>query len=316
MKKSVVITTINNPNTNLKKMGNLCRKFNSELIIIGDKKTPINFKVKYGSYLGINSQLKLNFKFSKICKKNNYARKNIGYLVSMSRNREVILETDDDNYPKNNFFAHIKQCIVREIKGKDWVNIYSIFLKKKMIWPRGLPFDKIDNFPITSKIKKKKSFFLQQGVCEGNPDVDALYRLLNKKINIKFKNNFFISLGKTISPTNSQNTIWFKKYFPLMYLPVTCEMRLTDMWRGIIALNIIYQNGEDILFFGTTMKQIRNNHNLIDDLKQEMPLYKNFKKCYEILKNIKLKKCKKNYLVNLLKSYKGLVKNNILRKKN
>ena len=69
MKKSVVITTINNPNTNLKKMGNLCRKFNSELIIIGDKKTPINFKVKYGSYLGINSQLKLNFKFSKSVRK-------------------------------------------------------------------------------------------------------------------------------------------------------------------------------------------------------------------------------------------------------
>ena len=100
-----------------------------------------------------------------------------------------------------------------------------------------------------------------------------------------------------------------------MYLPVTCEMRLTDMWRGIIALNIIYQNGEDILFFGTTMKQIRNNHNLIDDLKQEMPLYKNFDKGYEILKNIKLKKGKKNYLVNLLKSYKGLVKNNIFEKK-
>ena len=79
----------------------------------------------------------------------------------MSRNREVILETDDDNYPKNNFFAHIKPVhSVREIKGKDWVNIYSIFLKKKkMIWPRGLPFDKIDNFPITSKIKKKKIIF-------------------------------------------------------------------------------------------------------------------------------------------------------------
>ena len=50
-----------------------------------------------------------------------------------------------------------------------------------------------------------------------------------------------------------------KNIFSLMYLPVTCEMRLTDMRRGIIALNIIYQNGEDILFFGTTMKQIRNN---------------------------------------------------------
>ena len=36
----------------------------------------------------------------------------------MSRNREVILETDDDNYPKNNFCIIKPVHSVREIKGK------------------------------------------------------------------------------------------------------------------------------------------------------------------------------------------------------
>ena len=76
-------------------------------------------------------------------------------------------------------------------------------------------------------------------MCEGNPDVDAIYRILNKKINIKFTKNFKVSSGNAYMPLNSQNTVWFKKYFPLMYLPVTCNMRVTDIWRGIIALNII-----------------------------------------------------------------------------
>ena len=46
-----------------------------------------------------------------------------------------------------------------------------------------------------------------------NPDVDAIYRIINKNIDIKFRNNFKFSLGKAFSPLNSQNTIWSKKYF-------------------------------------------------------------------------------------------------------
>ena len=41
---------------------------------------------------------------------------------------------------------------------------------------------------------------------------DAIYRIMNKKINIKFKDNLSISLGKSLSPINSQNTIWFKNF--------------------------------------------------------------------------------------------------------
>ncbi len=316
MKKSVVITTINKPNENIKKISNLCLKDQSDFIIIGDKKTPKNFIIKYGNYYGIKSQEKLKFQFSKVCKKNNYARKNIGYLISMKNKSKVIIETDDDNFPKDNFIKNIKlkhKVKQVKIKNNDWVNIYNIFTvnNKKSIWPRGLPLNKIDEIPKLSNKKKSKNFYLQQGVCEGNPDVDALYRILNKKINVKFKKNYSVDLGKAFSPTNSQNTIWFNRYFPLMYLPSTCEMRVTDIWRGIIALNIIIKDRSSILFFGTTMKQIRNIHDLTDDLKQEFSLYKNLEKGLEKLKKLKLDKGNKNYLKNLLVSYKALIKEKI-----
>lgn len=317
MKVGVVVTTINKLNKNLKKIDSRAKVNKWNFCIIGDKKTPKKFKPKYGNYLDINLQKKLNFKFSNICPLNSYARKNIGYLVLIKKGHNIIIETDDDNYPKDNFFKDIKLIKkVKEIKNTGWVNVYKKFLiNNEDIWPRGLPLNEIKKTPIFKTKKVKKFFYLQQGVCDGNPDVDAIYRIINKKINIKFKDNYCFSLGKAFSPINSQNTIWFKKLFPLMYLPVTCGMRTTDIWRGIIALNIILNDNLSILFFGTTMKQFRNIHNLTDDLEQEMPLYKDVFDGFKKLQNLNLKKGSKNYIYNLLKSYNGLIEMSIFDKK-
>ena len=100
-----------------------------------------------------------------------------------------------------------------------------------------------------------------------------------------------------------------------MYLPVTCSMRTTDIWRGIIALNIILNDNLSVLFFGTTMKQIRNVHNLFDDLEQEMPLYNDVFNAFKILRSLNLKKGSKYYLKNLVKSYEALIKQKIFDKK-
>ena len=317
MKNSIVLTTINKPNINIKKLTKLSKNNNINFIVIGDLKTPKNFKLSYGLYFDIAKQKRLDFNFAKKCPFNSYARKNIGYLISFKKGCETIIETDDDNYPKDNFLNFVElNHTVNEIKEIGWVNVYNKFLKKDIdIWPRGLPLDKIEILPKFKSSKINKNFFLKQGVCEGNPDLDAIYRIMNKKINIKFKDNYKFSLGKGFCPINSQNTIWSKKIFPLMYLPVTCTMRSTDIWRGIIALNIMQNDNLTALLFGTTMFQNRNVHDLLIDLKDEMPLYKNVNSAYNILKKLKLKKGKKNYLNNLLKSYQALVKNKIFEQK-
>ena len=60
----------------------------------------------FGEYFNLERQKKLNLHFAKVCPENNYARKNVGYLIAM-RNNDVIIETDDDNYPKSNFFKSV-----------------------------------------------------------------------------------------------------------------------------------------------------------------------------------------------------------------
>ena len=317
MKTSLVITTINKPNKNIQKLCNGSKKNKWNFIIIGDKKSPKKFPLRYGHFYGVNEQKKIKLKFPKICKFNNYARKNIGYLLAFRQGSELIVETDDDNCPKENFFN--KKTLshkVNEIKNKSWINIYDFFLKKKnFIWPRGLPLDEINSTKIlTSKKKFKKKFYLQQGVCEKNPDVDAIYRLINKNINIKFKNNLKISTGNSLNIFNSQNTLWFKKIFPLMYLPVTCSMRCTDIWRSLVALKILKNDRKKILFFGTTMFQDRNFHDLNKDFEQEVPMYVSNKKMFNILNDVRFSKGEKNYLKNLLKAYKILIKYNFISK--
>ena len=59
------------------------------------------------------------------------------------------------------------------------------------------------------------------------------------------------------------------------------------------------------------MFQNRNEHNLIRDFEDEIPIYLNCKKIINILFKLKLKKQKENYYENLIQCYNALIKNKI-----
>ena len=311
-KKMLVITSINKPNQAIKNFEKLCKKNNTDFIFVADKKTP---KFKYGDdlkFLSLKDQESLSFK---VCKKipiNSYSRKNIGYLYSILRGAKKIYETDDDNYPKKNFFSqNIENLKHYRIKENGFINIYKYFLNKKIdIWPRGLPLSKIKTAKksfIELKIQSKK-FSIIQRLCDENPDVDAIYRLINKKIDIKFdKNKSFYANNKSYIPFNSQNTIWFKEAFPLMYLPTYCTMRATDIWRSYIATHIMNKLNMKILFTSSTVYQKRNIHNLYNDFKLEIPVYIDVENLIKELNTIKIYNAKDYMLINLFNCYKKLV---------
>ena len=124
--KVIVTTTINQPTEAI-------YKFDSfkdwTLIVVGDKKTPKNYKLRYGDFYSLLKQKELKFSFSKICPKNSYSRKNIGYLLAILNKTDIIIETDDDNSPKRNFFKNIQlKYKVSQLLGSDWVNVYLNFI--------------------------------------------------------------------------------------------------------------------------------------------------------------------------------------------
>jgi hypothetical protein len=319
-KKILVITSINKPNQAIKNFEKLCKKNNTDFIFVADKKTP---KFKYGDdlkFLSLKDQKSLSFK---ICKKipiNSYSRKNIGYLYSILRGAKKIYETDDDNYPKKNFFSQsIENLKHYRIKENGFINIYKYFLNKKIdIWPRGLPLSKIKTSKkLFIELKKQsEKFSIIQRLCDENPDVDAIYRLINEKIDIKFdKNKSFYANNKSYIPFNSQNTIWHQEAFPLMYLPTYCTMRATDIWRSYIATHIMNKLNMKILFTSSTVYQKRNIHNLYNDFKLEIPVYRDVENLIKELNTVKIYKTKDYMLINLFNCYKKLIDTKFFDKK-
>ncbi|MDC3089963.1 STELLO glycosyltransferase family protein [Candidatus Pelagibacter sp.] len=320
-KTSLVITTINKPNRNLKKYALGCKKKNWKFIIIGDKKTPKNFNLKNSFFISFKKTIQ-GLSFISACPLNSYSRKNIGYLLAMKENSDVIVETDDDNSPLSNFFKPFKLYEkARTVFNNDWLNICNYFIntnKNFDVWPRGLPLDKIKK-DVNEKLlkQKRKKTLINHSLCNGNPDVDAIFRLINKnKINVKFLANrkYFIS-KKSFCPFNSQSTMWYKDSFPLLYLPSYCSMRSTDIFRGLIALVILKNDNQNIIFSSPTVFQKRNVHDLLLDFKDEVPVHLFNKKIIDILKKIKFKKGVDEYLSNLKLCYVELIKNGIFPEK-
>jgi hypothetical protein len=311
---SLVITTINKPNKVINKYLELTKKNKIYYLIIGDKKTP-NYNKKY-NFFNLKKQKSFDFNCHKLLPYNSYSRKNIGYLIAMKNNSKIIVETDDDNYPKDNFFKNLEiKKILKEYSGPEWINVLKIFKKNnKLIWPRGFPLNLIND---KKKLKaKRKEIFspIQQRMCDGDPDVDAIYRLTNKLEDHIFRNDNIAIDNKSICPFNSQNTVWHEVAFPLIYLPSYCTMRSTDIWRGFIALKIIKNYNWNLTFLRSTVIQNRNIHDLMDDFKQEIPVYENTIKLCNILKKLKLRKKYKDILINLYNCYEKLVSEKILNK--
>ena len=73
------------------------RKYNVPFIVIGDTKSPVEFEIDGCDFYSIARQNDLKFDLAQILPFKHYARKNLGYLIAISKGAEIIIETDDDN---------------------------------------------------------------------------------------------------------------------------------------------------------------------------------------------------------------------------
>ena len=62
MKTCLVVTTINKPNKNIRAFSKGSKDKKWDFIVIGDKKSPKNFKLNYGLYFSLKDQIKIRGK--------------------------------------------------------------------------------------------------------------------------------------------------------------------------------------------------------------------------------------------------------------
>jgi hypothetical protein len=279
----------------------------TSFVVIGDLKSPEMFELEGCDFYSIERQRALPLSIAKLLPCNHYARKNIGYLAAILSGAEIIIETDDDNLPLPGFWAERERLVIaHNITHSGWVNVYKYFTDRN-VWPRGFSLEHIqDVVPLVDE-QQILDCPIQQGLATINPDVDALFRL-TQPLPVEFKQYGNLALGRnSVCPFNSQNTTWFKDAFPLLYLPSYCSFRMTDIWRSFVAQRIAWECDWSILFHNSTVWQERNDHNLLNDFKDEIIGYLHNNTIVNELKKLKLKKGKSHIPENLFVCYQKLI---------
>ena len=307
---SVVVTSISAPNPVLREIASQCKARGLSFYLIGDVPSPKDFSLEGCDFYSLERQKSTGLKTEELLPKRHYARKNIGYLLAIQNRPSMMLETDDDNMPLSGFWGarELKQH-VRHLAGCGWANIYAYFSKEN-IWPRGLPLDAIQVAPpeYESLQELEADCPIQQGLADGNPDVDAIYRLVFP-LPIHFHPDRRVALGEGAwSPFNSQNTAWFPEAYPLLYLPSYCSFRMTDIWRSFVAQRIAWENGWSVLYSSPDVFQERNEHSLMRDFGDEVPGYLHNRAIGERLAGLKLEAGQEKIGENLIRCYEELVR--------
>lgn len=275
--KTIVTTTIQPPTDATIEFS---KKEDWHMIIVGDLKTPhdeyrqlekrTNGRVKY---LSPEEQDK-NFKdLSESIGWNCIQRRSIGLLQAYSDGYEVIATVDDDNIPYRNWGENVH---VGEIIDVDtYISENSIFdplsvTNAKNLWHRGYPYQLVNSKNNVKYLgKTERQVLIQADLWDGDPDVDAIERMLwNPLVKLNITEPF---CSTQISPFNSQNTFLHRSIIP-WYFILPHVGRMDDIWPSYIVQRMF----RDVLIYGpATVYQKRNEQDLTKNLENEVFGYRN-----------------------------------------
>lgn len=273
-RRILVVTTISSPNRALTALAKGSLDNRIPFFVIGDTKSPTTFDLSGAEFISLDQQDDLFSALSRAIPRSHYTRKNIGYLLAVQNGADEIQETDDDNIPRPEFWTSLQTAEIDVVRmDSGWFNVYSLFTDE-MIWPRGFPLEYINqSIRFTIEPVSETAGLIRQGLADENPDVDAIFRL-TRALPIKFEERRPVLLPPGVwSPFNSQNTIFKRPAFPLLYLPSRCSFRMTDIWRSFVAQRCLWEINEGVVFHSATTRQERNEHSLLRDFEDEVPGY-------------------------------------------
>ncbi|OHS94025.1 Protein of unknown function DUF288 [Tritrichomonas foetus] len=272
-----VTTTINYPSEAIKQMESFSQIC---LVVVGDKKTPNDFRLhsKNSIYLSIQKQKTFKLNILRLIPYNNFARKCIGYLFAIRNGAQQIYDFDDDNILLNRELNWSKRTYKKIQSNSNSFNVYQYYHPNNsevLIWPRGYPLQNIKIPQVLVTTKETSPPRVIQFLQDENPDLDAIFRL-TQVIPKQFDRSldFCITLEiNTFCPFNSQATLFEYLSFPGLILPLSVNGRVSDIWRSYILQKIFHLKNSHIGFCPSIVKHMRNPHHLIRDFQAEIPLY-------------------------------------------
>jgi hypothetical protein len=310
-----VVTTIQSPTPSLARLASTLALHEFSFVVVGDRKGPREFELDSCTLIDIDDQLRLGLRLSAQLPENHYVRKNLGYLVAIRDGAPYIYETDDDNAPLDSWSPRSLAAQAEPVEARPWANVYRIFDPQAVIWPRGFPLHLVQDAASFAHAPAEPIDLVapvQQGLADGSPDVDAVWRLiLNADYDFPKRPSIWLP-PDTWCPFNSQSTWWWPAAYPLMYLPAFCSFRMTDIWRSFVAQRCLWAMGYGVVFHAAEVLQQRNDHNLMIDFEDEIPGYLGNTRMCETLGKTELTQGPDTAAVNLRACYKSLVSEGFL----
>jgi len=279
--KWIVLTSVDESTEQIKFLANIDQ---FQLLIVGNRQTNQNWTWKNVMFLNIKLQKQLGLKTLKTTTHNSYTRKNIGYLYAIQNGAKFIYDIDDNLShivsPIEYFnFKEYDYGLVFDSDAPKILNPYAHF-GQPLIWPRGYPQSEIHKIHYNNYIcGRRRASFVQQGVVNGDADVDAIFRLTKaknyKKIDVKFDEtspSVQYPIYK-MAPYNSQNTLFTYEAFWSLYMPKSVTFRLTDIWRSYWAQRLMWLINGTVSFYGPNAHQSKNSHSNLKDLNEEKEMH-------------------------------------------
>jgi hypothetical protein len=305
-----VVTTIQPPTPCVRRLAQGLTRVGARCLVLGDRKGPDAYDLPGATFFALAEQRCLPFRLAPLLPADNYARKNLGYLLAVRAGARCVYETDDDNLPADGWRPRRLVTPAQPVAPRPWVNVYGAWGARD-IWPRGFPLDLVGDpqtcahdrtTPVRDVVAP-----VQQGLVDGAPDVDAVWRLvLNREFTFAPGPSLYLPPG-TWCPFNSQTTWWWPPAFPLLYLPSHCSFRMTDIWRGFVAQRCLWELGHGLVFHAPETIQQRNEHNLLRDFHDEVPGYLNNRRIAARLNDLSLAAGPGATADNLVRCYEELV---------
>ncbi len=267
MKKVITTTTIQNPTKAIEKFDQMK---DWTLIVAGDLKTPKDYKLENGIYLSPQEQEKYNKTLSDLISWNTHARRNFGHLLARDLGADIIAMVDDDNIPLDNWGEDL--LVGKETECNYYETDIDAFdpigaTNYPHLWHRGFPVQLITKRNYGKPVRKTIKPDVQADFWNGDPDIDAVCRMIYSP-QCKFNDKYFPISSDKPSPFNSQNVFVTKEILPHCFiLPhISPFGRQSDIWMSYHVQSLGYR----VVYGRPSVYQDRNKHDLTLDMKDEL----------------------------------------------
>jgi hypothetical protein len=269
MKKCIVTTTINHVTEAVDRFQ---RMSDWELIVVGDKRTPADYKLTRGTYVGPEEQEKCDPKLSEAIGWNCIQRRNFGFLWAHAAGADIVAVVDDDNIPLEGWGQDLLIGRVAEVKHFETELLAFDPIgatNHRQLWHRGYPIQLVGHRTYGEPQVRRIVADVQADFWNGEPDIDAMCRMEHAP-SCSFDPSCFPIASNRISPFNTQNTFirgdLLKDFFLFPYVG-----RMDDIW----ASYYVQAKGAKVVYGAPSVYQQRNDHDLIEDMQLEYVGYEN-----------------------------------------